>query len=274
MATVTLPRSGDADTTPVPSGRVQRLIVTWQHPESRDVSPIGILRYDGSEYTFEYLRTAATVSGFRLLLGFPELGEKYTSGELFPLFAQRALDPSRPDYQRYVADLGLEDGATPWEQISRSSGAREGDTLQLFPVPRYTGEVWTCYILVHGMRYLLEKDVAFAGTIHEKYDPLHFEEVLEDLAIGDSLIVEHERDNKFSRHALLATTTGHEPLGWVPNWFAGEVFELQSSGALEFSVDRVNPPEAGWHMRLVARMDAKCGADFRFFTGENWLTYS
>lgn len=65
---------------------------------------------------------------FRPLLGFPDLRGSYSSDELFPLFAQRAMDPRRPDYQRYVERLGLEGEPGPWMQISRSQGRRQSRT--------------------------------------------------------------------------------------------------------------------------------------------------
>jgi len=273
MATATLPRDSGTESPLVPSGPSQRLVVTWQHPDSRDVSPVGLLSFDGTTYVFEYLKTATQVDGFPLLLGFPDVERTYRSEDLFPLFAQRAMDPRRPDFQRYVEDLGLSEDATPWEQLSRSGGTRQGDTLQLFPAPRYGPSGWVCYILVHGMRYLLEKSVVVNGEDHEKYEADEFERIISELRVGEALVVEHETTNRVSSHALIATTTSHLPLGWIPDWFAGEVFDLQAQSALEFFVDRVNPAEAGWHMRLVAKMQADCPADHKFFAGPRWETF-
>lgn len=273
MATATLPRESGASERRGGQGSVSRLVVTWQHPISRDISPIGLLSFDGHEYTFSYLVSAPSVEGFRPLLGFPVFEQRYTAQELFPLFAQRAMDPRRPDFHRYVRDLGLGEDATPWEQIARSGGARGSDTLQLFPVPRYTGNGWTCFFLVHGMRYLLEKSVMVGEVAHAEYSAEELEKVLSGLRGGDQLRVEHETSNTFSAHSLLATTVDDDPVGWVPNWLAAEVLQLQSEGHLAFNVDHVNPSEAGWHMRLVIRMDADRSEDFQFFAGGTWETF-
>jgi hypothetical protein len=119
-------------------GVAQRLVVAWQHPVERLISPVGFLTYDGSVYRFMYIRNVLQINGFRPLLGFDDLHRSYSSAELFPLFAQRAMDPRRADYHRYIERLGLEGDPGPWEQITRSQGRRQGDTLQLLPEPRLT----------------------------------------------------------------------------------------------------------------------------------------
>src|SRR5690349_10311154 len=128
LASTHEPRGQQAET-----GR--RLVVAWQHPDKRSIEPVGFLSYDGDRYRFGYIRNALTVEDFRPLFGFGKLDVSYEADDLFPLFAQRAMDPRRPDYQRYVRRLGLEGEPTPWEQNARSQGHREGDTIQLFPEP-------------------------------------------------------------------------------------------------------------------------------------------
>ena len=103
----------------------RRLVVTWQHPADRNIEPVGFLDYDGQCYRFGYIRHALSVKDFRPLLGFRDLYRAYSSEDLFPLFAQRVMDPRRPDYQRYVERLGLPEEASPWEQITdRRDAAR------------------------------------------------------------------------------------------------------------------------------------------------------
>ena len=132
----------------------RRLVVTWQHPADRNIEPVGFLDYDGQHYRFGYIRHALSVKDFRPLLGFRDLYRAYSSEELFPLFAQRVMDPRRPDYQRYVERLGLDEEASPWEQITRSQGRRQGDTIQLLPQPTTDGETLTCVFLVNGVRHV------------------------------------------------------------------------------------------------------------------------
>ncbi len=107
-----------------------RLLVTWERPSTRARIPVGVLAFDGLLYTFEYLSSVADVEEFRPLLGFPILAETYESEELFPLFLERVLKPSRPDFLHVLKDLKIDpDSATPWLQLVRSGGSSEGDTL-------------------------------------------------------------------------------------------------------------------------------------------------
>src|SRR5690349_10872446 len=107
------------------TGRAQRLVVAWQHPDTRRIEPVGFLTFDGRVYRFAYIRNAKQVEGFQRLLGFADLAGQYESDQLFPLFAQRVMAPRRPDYQCYVERLGLDVDSDPWEQIARSNGRRQ-----------------------------------------------------------------------------------------------------------------------------------------------------
>ena len=93
-----------------PTQTTRRLVVTWQHPATRSIEPIGFLSYNGRDYSFAYIRHSLAVQGFRSLLGFEDMYRVYRSDDLFPLFAQRVMDPRRPDYHRYVERLDLPNG--------------------------------------------------------------------------------------------------------------------------------------------------------------------
>ena len=82
MATATLPRESGFSGLRNSQEAVSRLVVTWQHPETREISPIGLLSFDGRKYTFGYLVSAPTVEGFRPLLGFPEFKLQYRFGRI------------------------------------------------------------------------------------------------------------------------------------------------------------------------------------------------
>ena len=252
----------------------QRLIVSWQEPTTRAMRPIGVLTCESDSYAFEYLRAAERIDGFQPLLGFPELDTRYVSDDLFPLFAQRAMDPRRPDFERYVTDLGLDEDASPWEQISRSGGTREGDTLQLFPVPRYKDGVWQCYFLAAGMRYLLSKEVEIDGEARGNYDAEQFESILATLAEGDQLDLFAETTNEWEPLALLVTTATKDPLGYVPGLLLKSISEPNSRGLLSTFVSKINPAAAGWHMRMIVHLTADLPADFDFFAGSDWARFT
>ncbi|BCI84598.1 hypothetical protein MTY66_62230 (plasmid) [Mycolicibacterium sp. TY66] len=248
---------------------VRELVVTWQHPVERSISPVGLLSFDGQTYTFRYIRNALTVPGFRPFLGFPDLEWCYTSTRLFPLFAQRAMAPRRPDFTRWVHRLGLPEDASPWEQIARSGGRRQGDTIQLFPVPRISDGHLECDFLVHGMRHILERPIEVGGVlVTVTRDEL--ETTLAGLRPGDQLGLCDEPSNRSNPQAILTTTAGHLPLGWMPNLLVDEVHRAAEHGPARVTVRAVNGPEAGWHLRLLATLSADVPDGFEVFTDPSW----
>lgn len=113
-------------------GTATRLLVTWLQPSTRVRIPVGVLAFDGLLYTFEYLPSVAEIEEFRPLLGFRDFTVTYESDELFPLFLERVLKTSRPDFLHVLKDLKIDpDSATPWEQLVCSGGSSEGDTLSV-----------------------------------------------------------------------------------------------------------------------------------------------
>lgn len=259
------------DAQDVSADNVEHLVVTWQHPETRDVSPVGLLAWDGASYSFDYLEAARDVDDFRLLLGFPELTEHYTSAELFPIFQERVLDPKRPDFERYVTDLRLDsETASPWEQLARSGGGSESDTLQLYPVPSFHGDQWQIRFLVNGIRHLMSKSVDVEGAMKGSYSESELEAILASLQQGEPLRVLHEQANPFSKTAVLVLTLGGRPIGYVPNWISEEILPMLDSDELHFSVDQVNPDTAGWHLRLLVLLSIAKPADYSFLEGSRW----
>jgi hypothetical protein len=249
---------------------VRRLVVTWQHPDERLIEPIGLLEYDGQCYRFGYIRHALKVRGFRPLLGFRDLHGLYVSDELFPLFAQRVMDPRRPDYQRYVQRLGLdEEDATPWEQIARSQGRRQGDTIQLLPQPVNDQGTITGRFLVHGVRHVPGPPRVLDGR-PVQVNSGQVEAALAALQPGDPLDIAHEADNEVNQLALMVMAQQLTPVGWVPNLLLDDMHRLMTRADVSVAVEHVNGSDAPWHLRLLARLKARDAGDFKFFAGEKW----
>lgn len=252
--------------------RSQRLVVTWQHPHSRSILPVGLLKKEWDGYSFVYLRAASEIEGFRPFIGFADLTKRYSSPELFPLFAQRAMDPRRPDFERYVSELGVEPEASPWEQIVKSGGGREGDTLQLFPVSEVSDGAFVCWFLVHGIRHLKTKSVDLRGEIKGPYSDAGLEDVLGALAPGDGLDLVPEDSNDFTPDAVLVSTSSGEPLGYVPELLLEPLGRAMRTGRPQVNVESINPPEAGWHLRILAKLSVSPVDGFDFLEGQYWET--
>jgi hypothetical protein len=250
----------------------QRFVVAWQHPDRRLIEPVGFLTYDGHVHRFAYIRNALQVKDFRPLLGFADLRRSYTSEDLFPLFAQRAMDPRRPDYRRYLARLGLEGEQGPLEQIARSQGRRQGDTIQLLPVPAVTGDEVTFLFLVNGVRHVPERPLILGGR-EIRVTRKQVEDALSRLSQGDVLGLTGEPENPVNPEALLVTATS-VPVGWVPDLLVGDLHRLMTRATVTVTVEHANGSDAPWHLRLLARLRASPAAGFQFFAGETWQPLS
>lgn len=80
------------------------LFLAWLDPISRYWFPIGRLTFDGGIYQFVYtqgVKEAQEKCAFKPLSSFPRLDEIYTSTQLFPVFANRLMSRSRPDYSSF-----------------------------------------------------------------------------------------------------------------------------------------------------------------------------
>jgi len=222
---------------PTPDADATSLLVCWQDPETRTYHAVALLGHARGEYVFKYLAAANTISGFRPLLGFPDLGLTYRSPALFPLFSERVLDPSRPDRPAMLRALNLPEQAGPLEFLARSGGRRGGDTLEVLPVPT-VGTDWrtACTFLVHGVRYQPGAEATLAR-----------------LTPGDQLHLEAEPTNPKDLRAVLVTSDG-TPLGWVPNPLLDYVHVVLSQAEPQVRVVRANGPEVGHHMRLLVEL--------------------
>ena len=256
-----------------PGGRsaevARRLVVAWQHPEERSIQPVGFLTRDGNGFQFAYIRNALTVRDFRPLLGFEDLYRSYNSEDLFPLFAQRAMDPRRPDYPRYVQNLGLEGDPSPWEQIARSQGHREGDTIQLFPEPIVDSDGVRCLFLVHGIRHA-HKGTKILNGIRVEVTREQVEGALAKLHRGDKLGIIPEPENEKNPQAIVVMGAPHVPVGWIPDLIVEDLRRLMERAQVTVAAEHINGPDAPWHLRLLARLRAAPAQGFRFFTGERW----
>jgi hypothetical protein len=248
-----------------------RLVVAWQHPTERSIQPVGFLTKSNDGYTFGYVRNALTVRDFPGLLGFDDPYGTYESSELFPLFEQRAMDPRRADFHRYVDRLGLDGEPGPWEQIARSQGHREGDTIQLFPEPTVDGDEVRFLFLVHGMRHA-DKSPKVINGVEASATREQIDAALEGLEPGDELGIFAEPGNTKNPLAIVVTISPDQliPVGWVPDLLVEDLQRLLNEAPVTVTAAHVNGAEAPWHLRLLARLRAAPVPGFRFFVSDRW----
>ncbi len=216
------------------------LLVAWRAPNSAWY-PIGRLSY-GGQYEFEYLvgaKSAKSEQGFRLLPGFPQIGARYVSSELFPLFAERVMSRRRPDYPVYMKWLRLDENADAMTQLAASGGSRVADSLELFKVPVLENGMFRSVFFLHGLRYQQPEAIEAANA----------------LIVGDPLQLDPDVDNEHDPCAHSVITAKNVRIGFVPRYLSCDMARLKESGSIEMTVEAINF-DAPLSHRLLCRFSA------------------
>lgn len=216
----------------------RRLLVTRRDPETGTYESVGELSRDETGFAFFYYQGVE-----RALPGMRDLERVHRSSDLFPLFEHRVVSPRREDHDKYLSELALEPGAAPFEVLARSGGRSAVDTLELTPMPQ-PGPVDILF-LVHGIRYLDERQQARVDALHD----------------GQDLGLVADPYNPHDHRAVLVTRENHK-LGFVPGPLL-EAVHIVMKSSYRLRVERVNPPEAGFHMRLLVRLTGTLEEDCR-----------
>lgn len=223
---------------------IDRLFVTWQDPDTREVRPVGILcdRGDGARDRFEFrYLVAARRQPFRPFVNFPDLDRVYTSPTLFPVFRNRVMRPDRPDYASYLDELKLPADAAPFEILSASAGIRATDSIEVFQEPTIDVDgMASCRFLARGVRHVDGAD-----------------EAIRTLRRGDRLRLVRDRSNPVDPRALVIETANGTRLGYVPAYLLDFLDRVDEMGhpAEDAEITVENPNSVGpYHLRLLCRL--------------------
>lgn len=240
---------------------LKTLFLAWQDPNSRSWFPIGRLTFDGAIYQFVYtqgVKEAQQKCGFQPLSSFPRLDDVYTSTQLFPVFSNRLMPRSRPDYSSFIQWLNIpQHEDDPIAMLSRSGGQRKTDTLTVFPCPELDEEGrYHIHFFSHGLRHLPEGALERINC----FEP------------GEKLLLAHEFQNPYVARALTLNTEDHHIVGYCPRYLLSEVFELlrKKSSLVDVRVERVNLPPTPLQFRLLCNMTAQWSKDFRPFSSQEY----
>lgn len=175
------------------------------------------------------------------------LEEVYESDDLFPIFKNRMLPKSRPEYDAYLRWSGFDpaDPPDPIAILGVTEGIRQTDMIELFPCP--APDESGCYMnkfFLHGLRYMPEPARARVLQL-EPEEPL--------FPMADLF-------NPADPYAVaLRTVKGDRlMLGYVPRYLAHDVWKILQGCDPDFitvSVYRVNP-DAPLQQRLLCRMQS------------------
>ncbi|WP_417748727.1 HIRAN domain-containing protein [Rosistilla oblonga] len=201
-------------------------------------------------FRFSYTEGARTIEGFRPLDGMEDLHQVYESTSLFPVFKNRLLPASRPEFRQFLEWNGFDpdDPPEPLLLLGRSEGIRKTDAIEVFPKPMPDSHgCFVNFFFVHGIR--------FQPTAAERISHLH---------PGDSLTVRREPENPIDPHAIALEANG-SMLGYTPRYLARDIERLLSQCPAEtvrVTVQQVNL-DAPLQQRLLCRMNACWPAGFQ-----------
>jgi hypothetical protein len=224
------------------------LFLAWQDLLTNRWFPVGRLEYSDGLYSFAYTKGAVQAqieAGFQTLPSFPELFTLYVSEQLFPLFSNRLVPRSRPQYREYLHWLGLpESESDPISVLSRSGGSRVTDTLEIFPSPEKDcrGE-YQVHFFVNGLN---------------KMPGAAMDRALE-IKSGERLLAMPDFQNPQDPQAIaLRTDESSERdiylIGYCPRYLRADFLRLLKSNAgLTITVEGVNPPPAPTQFRVLCK---------------------
>lgn len=213
-------------------------------------------------FRFVYTHGARMLPGFVPFAGMNDLEQVYESVSLFPLFANRLLARSRPEYEAYLIWSGFDhrEAPDPLALLSVTEGRRMTDALEVFPCPQPDADGrYACRFFVHGLRHMtadaLERVTQMRGD--------------------DELALWPEPDNLHDPHAVAvytALTIDGIKLGFAPRFLARDISQLLGvlpPDQVQVRVRRVNP-DAPLQQRLLCALSSPWPAGFQSCAGKEF----
>lgn len=238
------------------------LFVAWRPPmpDQTGWRPVGRLVHDSELYRFWYTQ-GARKPGFRPFAQMERLDQIYESDELFPLFANRLLSRSRPEYEAYLRWSGFEidNPPDPILVLGVTEGIRQTDAVEVFPCPVPAAD--GCYLnkfFLHGIRWMPPPAIDRIARLNR----------------GERLKIMLDLQNEYDPNAVAVRTEGERmQIGYVPRYLAHDVCQLMGDcGAyfIDVNVARVNS-DAPLQNRVLCQMRACWPAGFEPCSGEDFL---
>jgi hypothetical protein len=232
------------------------LFVAWQSP-SRAWFPIGRLDVENHhDYIFRYTQGALDAereSGFKPLMSFPDFGNRYEATELFPLFKNRVLDPSRKDFAEYLGWLDLDPtNSDPIEILGLTGGERQTDSIEVFPkIIKQADQSFVCRFFLHGLRHVSEPARVKAN----------------ELKPGNALQIAVELNNPTGLAIQLQTNDCYL-IGWAPRYLVRDLIKvINVHPDVSATVVRVNEFGAPLARRILIELKGRLPADYEPMSG-------
>ena len=227
------------------------LFLAWQGKQTRQWFPVGRLDVSAEDpyYNFRYTggaKRAVQEAVFPLLMEFPDLHEAYQSPELFPVFQNRVMNRTRPDFAGYLRNLGLHEEADPIEILAVNGGSRVTDTYEVFPkLEKRNDGSFMCRFFLHGWRCVSQAA----------------QDRLNELTTGEELYMTLEPANPATGLAVQMQTTDYHMIGWTPRYLVQDLAAAMTNApeTYEAKVVGVNHQPAPSKQRVLIEMTGNWG---------------
>lgn len=183
----------------------------------------------------------------------------YKSNELFPLFANRLLSKTRPEYKAFLDWLNVPNSEDdPLTLLGRSEGLRGTDSLSVSPCPEKSRDgAYLMHFFSHGLRYLPD----FA--VH----------TVKELQPGSQLFLMPDPQNRYGAYALaLRTDDPVTIVGYCPRYLSKDFLvslKNETPDAPRIVVEQVNI-DAPIQLRLLCCIRAQWPKNFEPCSGEEY----
>ena len=230
---------------------MKALFIAWQDSKTRSWVPVGRLTRESDIYHFVYTRGAEKAPNFRPFGRMHDLHKVYQSKDLFPIFANRILAKSRPEYQDYLKWLGLSEAPyDALEELARTGGLRATDSLEIFPCPEPTNsKKYEVYFFCRGLRHQHKENQQRAQTLEK----------------GEQLFLMQDLQNPHDDMALLMRTGDPITLvGYTPRYYSAEFTQLIKSNGSDkvmVTVEQINS-DAPEQYRILCRLTSPWPVNF------------
>jgi len=224
--------------------------------------PVGRLEVTERGYRFVYTTGAQKLKGFEPFPGMSDLNAVYESDELFPLFANRLLSPSRPEYEAFLAWGGFdpEIPPSPIAMLGVTEGRRQTDSYEVFPCPALdTDGRYVTKFFLHGLRWMPDAAAVRVAT----------------LAPNDRLALMLDLQNPHDPHAVAVRPMADADrlmLGYVPRYLARDIATICRKcdpTFIDVRVEKINA-NAPLQQRLLCRMSASWPDGFQPCSGREY----
>ncbi len=190
--------------------------------------------------------------------GMKDLDKTYSSAELFPLFSNRLLASSRPEYSTLLEWLDIarsNDDPDPIEVLALTEGIRKTDSLAMFRRPLLVSDGGLeAKFFVHGIRYLPDCSARR----------------IDALLLGEKLFPMIDVCNAYDPNAIAIRSEDPKViLGYLPRYLASEVrdalFDPDVIKTVEIETKKINL-NAPVRYRLMCRFYARIPEGCKIFS--------